>query len=357
MKTVMAVLVALGLGYLLGQMTLDPPPLEPTLGVDLERGKVGPSPEASVEKVEQLTHQLKKMKKRNQELERMIQEAPPPPQVQGKVVAEEEVVVEESEDLPPRPSLLVSLEKLRQLDDGRRHKRLAKRMVDQHPDIPEDRREEVKEVLVVYHQERSRLAMSVYDPSVDLHDLKLQMENHRQKTLDSLGQELTFDLAENLLQEPPRGKKGHGRDITWSFQKMSLDESQLQTVKQEAERMVGERPELGFHFHGRGQADIISSETPIEVLQARRDFAAGSDSLAELVQKSQEAKRDAQLEMLENLSGSLAFDEDEEAKVKGHIDRQFDHGQRSIQFLEAVENDPEVLQGFMKLRQRMRDKE
>jgi hypothetical protein len=268
--------------------------------------------------------------------------------------SEEEGASNETEAATP---LLASLKKMKDLDGGRRMGWRVNGRMNQvlgEEDLPEEQREKVKEMLTSYFKESEEINMLVLDPNVPAEEVLSKVQALHEEALNQLSLEVDTTLARELLESSKDPSQAGIDNLKRSFNQIKLSEEQEAALEQAAGKVATDMPGLAYLPQTRGGSSTLGPNSTWEEVNERREFASGVESLSALIEKSNQMRYDGQSQLIESLKGDVNFDEETLDDMSEKAERSLEHSQRGVQFIKAVESDPDVLKGMMKLRESMR---
>jgi|SaaInlStandDraft_1057018.scaffolds.fasta_scaffold26332_1 hypothetical protein len=263
---------------------------------------------------------------------------------------EEEKVEEETSGATP---LLTSIMKMKDLR-GDRHSqwRIDRKMEALGDlDLSDEQKEKVGELLKDYHTKAEELGLLALDPNVSPEEILMKAKALHEESLNSLSVEVDLDKAKELLGDNESTEERGVENLQRAYQRMKLTEEQKKALEFAAQDIVKGMPELGISTGSHRSSSSIGPETTWEEVDLQRQFVDGVDTVSGLIKKSLETRHEGQLKLLGSLEGNENFDEATLEEMKKASDRSQKRSERWVGMVEAMENDPEVIQSMMKLRE------
>ena len=271
------------------------------------------------------------------------------------IAAEPEEIKQDQNTEEQYTGLVAGIKNLERVDPNKINRQVESLMkehlaeLELEPDVLEN----IETYLINYYREQNELSYMVLDPNVPADTILQKIQDIYHKTMNDLGQVVQYDDAKKLIAS---NKSIQIEKLTSQFldkyNRYKFEEAREEDIKSVVGQYINDHPYLSFTVRNR-MTPNFSINTSYDDIQLQREYIGDIDSLSGLMKKSIKTKKDAQLELFNQLNLGLA-EEDQKAFFKS-LDSEVDRSQRGVKFFERIENEPEMAEAWIKLSSGMRD--
>ena len=271
------------------------------------------------------------------------------------IAAEPEEIKQDQNTEEQYTGLVAGIKNLERVDPNKIDRQVESLMkehlaeLELEPDVLEN----IETYLINYYREQNELSYMVLDPNVPADTILQKIQDIYHKTMNDLGQVVQYDDAKKLIAS---NKSIQIEKLTSQFldkyNRYKFEEAREEDIKSVVGQYINDHPYLSFTVRNR-MTPNFSINTSYDDIQLQREYIGDIDSLSGLMKKSIKTKKDAQLELFNQLNLGLA-EEDQKAFFKS-LDSEVDRSQRGVKFFERIENEPEMAEAWIKLSSGMRD--